>query len=131
MKWRVIDITIDEAIAHARAVAKHKRKKLDECNKKNNYACKFCIEIRTCKEVAEENEQIAEWFEELKVLRRGANELRNAGYEHGHYVGYNKALDDFVKMAYEELLYSDGLSEIDIDYIAEHLKAGGENEQGI
>lgn len=33
-----------------------------------------------------------------------------------------KALDDFVKMAYEELLYSDGLSEIDIDYIAEQLK---------
>ena len=41
---------------------------------------------------------------------------------------YNNALDDFVKMAYEELLYIDGLSEIDIDYIAEQLKAGGENE---
>ena len=36
----------------------------------------------------------------------------------------NKAIDDFVKMAYEELLYSEHLTEIDIDYIAEQLKAG-------
>ena len=39
--------------------------------------------------------QIAEWLEELKVLRLGANELRNAGYEHGHSIGYNNAIDDF------------------------------------
>ena len=32
---------------------------------------------------------------------------------------YNKAIDDFLKMAYEELLYSEHLTEIDIDYIAE------------
>ena len=55
-------LSIDEAIAHARAVAKHKRKKLDECNKKNNYACKFCIEIRTCKEVSEEHEQLYSYW---------------------------------------------------------------------
>ena len=42
----------------------------------------------------------------------------------------NKAIDDFVKMAYEELLYSDGLSEIDIDYIAEQLKAGASDGNG-
>lgn len=41
---------------------------------------------------------------------------------------YNKAIDDFVKMAYEELLYSEHLTEIDIDYIAEQLKAGGKDE---
>ena len=40
-------------------------------------------------------------------------------------LGYNKAIDDFVKMLYEELLYEDGLTEIDVDYIAEQLKAGG------
>ena len=38
---------------------------------------------------------------------------------------YNKAIDDFLKMAYEELLYSEHLTEVDIDYIAEQLKAGG------
>ena len=44
---------------------------------------------------------------------------------------YNKAIDDFVKMAYEELLYSEHLTEIDVDYIAEQLKAGGENDKSI
>ena len=41
---------------------------------------------------------------------------------------YNKAIDDFVKMAYEELIYSEHLTEIDIDYIAEQLKEGGKND---
>ena len=41
---------------------------------------------------------------------------------------YNKAIDDFLKMAYEELLYSEHLTEIDIDYIAEQLKAGGKDD---
>ena len=43
-------------------------------------------------------------------------------------ISYNKAIDDFVKMAYEELIYSEHLTEIDIDYIAEQLKEGGKNE---
>lgn len=43
---------------------------------------------------------------------------------------YNKAIDDFVKMAYEELLYSENLTEIDIDYIAEQLKAGASDGNG-
>ena len=40
------------------------------------------------------------------------------------------AIDDFVKMAYEELLYSEHLTEIDIDYIAEQLKAGASDGNG-
>ena len=43
---------------------------------------------------------------------------------------YNKAIDDFVKMAYEELIYSEHLTEIDIDYIAEQLKAGASDGNG-
>ena len=39
-----------------------------------------------------------------------------------------KAIDDFVKMAYEELLYNECLTKIDIDYIAEQLKVGVNNE---
>lgn len=39
-----------------------------------------------------------------------------------------KVINDFVKMAYDELLYNEHLTEIDIDYIAERLKAGGNNE---
>ena len=43
---------------------------------------------------------------------------------------YNKAIDDFVKMAYEELIYSEHLTEIDIDYIAEQLKVGESDGNG-
>ena len=39
-----------------------------------------------------------------------------------------KVIDDFVKMAYDELLYNEHLTEIDINYIAEKLKVGGKNE---
>ena len=39
-----------------------------------------------------------------------------------------KVINDFVKMAYDELLYSECLTEIDINYIAEQLKVGGKNE---
>ena len=42
----------------------------------------------------------------------------------------SKAIDDFVKMLYEELLYEDGLTEIDVDYIAEQLKAGASDGNG-
>lgn len=45
-------------------------------------------------------------------------------------LGYNKAIDDFAKMLYEELLYEDGLTEIDVDYIAEQLKAGASDGNG-
>lgn len=128
-------MTIDEAIAHARAVAKHKRKKLDECNKKNNYACKFCIEIRTCKEVAEEHEQLAEWLEELKKYKEKPEGWM---WDEAEMKGYNKAIDDFiekVKLKYlgvhpDELYEKYYPREIckQIKEIAEQLKAGGKNE---
>lgn len=44
---------------------------------------------------------------------------------------YNKAIDDFVKMAYDELLYNEHLTEIDINYIAEQLKVGANNDKSI
>ena len=40
------------------------------------------------------------------------------------------AIDDFVKMAYEELIYSEHLTDIDIDYIAEQLKVGVSDGNG-
>ena len=71
-------------------------------------------------------EQIAEWLEELKA-NRIALEKANGYLEANCRLGYIKGIDDFVKMAYEELLYSEGLTEIDIDYIAGQLKAGNNN----
>ena len=67
----------------------------------------------------EKYKQLAEWLEDykrIKMLIPLDQELK---------AEYNKAIDDFVKMAYEELLYSEHLTEIDIEYIAEQLKAGG------
>lgn len=69
-------------------------------------------------DVAEFNTKIIRWLEDykrIKMLIPIEQALKNE---------YNKAIDDFVKMAYEELLYSERLTEIDIDYIAEQLKAG-------
>ena len=50
---------------------------------------------------AEENEQVAEWLEELKALREEksdfliyAKDIAEANYEMGMESGYNKALDD-------------------------------------
>ena len=56
-------MTIDEAIAHAREVAK-KNREYCECNK-------ICLTNRWVSniECAKEHEQLAEWFEELKEYR--------------------------------------------------------------
>ena len=133
-------MTIDEEIAHARAIAKYKRKKLDKCIKKNIYACKFCNEIRTCKEVVEEQEQLEEWLEELKVYQQHKI-ICNKGYN----AGYNKAIDDFAadiinKINFEDKWLFDCKSNnadtniafsalrTFVNERAEQLKAGGKNE---
>ena len=82
-------------------------------------------------DVAEFNTNIIRWLEELKVLRHGANELRNAGYEHGRSVGYRNAIDDFVNACEKQFTTMYGQRYVDmrdIVNIAEQLKAGGEND---
>lgn len=91
----VIDMTIDEAIAHAREVAKDKRKEM-QCKtcklfarsdlhplqgycRKNKFhsieidswrkVCSEYVPKEMCK-CAEEHEQLAEWLEELKEYRK-------------------------------------------------------------
>ena len=76
---------------------------------------------------AEDNDRVAEWLEELKVLRHGVNELRSAGYEHGYSVGYSKAIDDFVRFAntMPTVVEEDGeIRPMWLEEIAEQLKAG-------
>ena len=100
-------MTIDESI--------EKHKKLKISAERNN-------DKRGAFYSAEEHEQLAEWledYERIKMLIPIEQALK---------AEYNKAIDDFVKMLYEELLYEDGLTEIDVDYIAEQLKAGGKDE---
>lgn len=64
-------MTIDEAITHVREVAEKQRKDNDNCEYKSQYSCKGCADYysKPCIECAEEHEQIAEWLEELKILR--------------------------------------------------------------
>lgn len=95
-------MTLDEAITHAREVAEKQRKDNDNCEYKAEYGCKGCADYysKPCIECAEEHEQLAEWLEELKALRNGLNikcDSLNEALEKGKKMGYNKAIDDFVK----------------------------------
>lgn len=95
-------LSIDEAIAHAREVAEEQRKDNGKCEYKAEYGCKGCTDYysKPCIECAEEHEQLAEWLEELKALRNGLNikcDSLNEALEKGKKMGYNKAIDDFVK----------------------------------
>ena len=88
---------------------------------------------------AEDNEQVVEWLEELKMYKSLApRELvsekqkndraieYNKGFDYGFNTGYNKAIDDFA----EKMKYEYGSDEIHetIDEIAEQLKAGVTND---
>ena len=92
------------------------------------------------KNEAKEHEQRAEWFEELKALKNGLNikcDNLNEALEKGKKVGYNKAIDDFIRKCEMEsrvILYEIthlsyyGLSMRELQRIAEQLKEGGKNE---
>lgn len=126
----MIDLTLDEAIARERQLAKEQRSHIgtwdDEYSKK-------------CEVYAEEHEQIANWLEELKT-NRIALEKANGYLEVNHKLGYSKAIDDFVeksiKIVYEANNRDrnpqprDMVADIHYKFIelAKQLKAGGENE---
>lgn len=123
-------MTIDEAIEKYKEITNTDA----NCPAHCNISCDKCVQ---------ESEQLAEWLEELKDYRdknkmvvrvdvENMDSIKDKVNELSKYAEsqYNKAIDDFVKMAYEELLYSEHLTEIDIDYIAEQLKAGASDGNG-
>ena len=118
-------LSIDEAISHAREVAERNRKQYKNCP-----ADRRDIEHQTCEQCVEEHEQIAEWLEELKALRNGLKikcDSLNEVLEKGKKVGYNKALDDFVKFASNmpTVEEEDGtIRPMWLEEMAEQLKAG-------
>ena len=122
-------LSIDEAIAHAREVAKRNREQWKNCP-----ADRRDIEHQTCEQCAEEHEQLAEWLEELKVYHQH-EVICNKGYN----AGYNKAIDDFAILMKETLNHDWATTKISeqiiynrlfdkCNEIAEQLKAGGEND---
>ena len=135
-------LSIDEAIAHEREVAEEQRKDNDNCKYKSQYGCKDCADYysKPCIECAKEHEQLAEWLEELKDYRdknkmvvridcANSDEFKDMAVKLAK-EQYNKAVDDFVKLAKEynwnirnrnenEFIYGA------IDRLAEQLKEGG------
>lgn len=107
------NMDIDEAIAHEREVAE---------NNRNEIKCYPNEELEGCIECAEEHEQLAEWLEELKAFQE--NKWTDIYIKRG----YNKASDDFAEMARKIKYQDNALTDIDLDYIVEQLKAGGEND---
>ena len=93
-------MTLDEAIAHAREVAKEQKSKYDKCPTRTRYNCAMCFHNPKCDEDAKEHEQLAEWLEELKELRNmTAGHLYavafNRGYLKAEKEVREKAIDDF------------------------------------
>ena len=104
-------LSIDEAIAKYKDITNTDA----SCPAHCNISCDKCVQ---------ESEQLAEWLEELKIYQQHEI-ICNKGYN----AGYNKAIDDFVKLVHKhdwnirninENLFIYGA----IDTLAEQLKAG-------
>ena len=134
-------MTIDEAIAREKEMAKQQNTKYDKCPTRIKYCCEMCFHNPKCNEVEEHHEQLVEWLEELKCYK---NDNDFSGYaDRLHKIafnsGYNKAIDDFAGRLIRyvdcghlcsptEMRWSD-LSVVEmVKKLAEQLKAGGEND---
>ena len=120
-------MTIDRAIKREQAKAEEYRAMSREGNAEIAE-----IYIRCSKY----HEQLAEWLEELKMLRELKDEHRKIGNIEGFNKGYDKAIDDFVKEICKMIVQSENNGnyrfyavEIKqaIAELAEQLKAGGMN----
>ena len=120
-------MTLDEAIAHAREVAKEQKSKYDKCPTRTRYNCAMCFHNPKCDEDAKEHEQLAEWLEELKRIKSSTVPYYD-GFKEGKQVGYDKAIDDFKSEVKDLINNSTVIRHKDVDEIAEQLKAGGEND---
>lgn len=131
-------MTLDEAIAYARAVAEEQRKLCDLAWVWDNPD-----NIKKC---AEEHDQLAEWLEELKFLKQWKSDIMDSfckydvdSFEELVTNARNKAIDDFVKKISESnqghwrvtrYKHGEAVSETmsydigTIRLIAEQLKAG-------
>ena len=129
-------LSIDDAIAHAKEVAKRNRTLLDSDELvQKSYDGHF--DKLKCEKCAEEHEQLADWLEELKANKVASAEVYEQGYKRGYKDGYNKAIDDFANWLVEQgILGNRCISDGEItDYgkvyakkYKEQLKAGGKNE---
>lgn len=139
---RVIDMTIDEAIARERQQAKEQRNHIGTWDEEYSKKCEL---------YAEEHEQLVERLEELRELRVTVSELQCEMQATGALLNErdketrNNAIDDFAEKLNAKcdgmikdkwnsnvapISWAEAYADFkdDIDEIAEQLKAGGENE---
>lgn len=115
-------ISIDEAIAHEREVAAIQRNN-DKLNKTLGKSSPYYN--TDCIKCAEEHEQLADWLEELKELRKIKEDYVKGMQTSYEKFMYNKALDDIVTIIKERAGMDWEWDFYFIEEIAEQLKAGG------
>ena len=116
-------MTIDEAITKHRKIAKTQKALYDACTLKERNK-HFLRE-------AEEHEQLANWLEELVMLRLDSCMIHMPERLHLVENGYNKALNDFVNVCEKQFATMYRQRYVDmraIVNIAEQLKAGVAND---
>ena len=123
----VVIMTIDETIQKARN---------NENIFKNNHKLNLTLKKRSpyygldCLKISEDNKHLAEWLEELKAYRANEGISENV-YRFGYKFGYNKAVDDFVRLANTMPTVEEEDGEIRpmwLEEIAEQLKGAKQNE---
>ena len=114
-------MTIDEAIAKYKEITNTDA----NCPAHCNISCDKCVQ---------ESKQLAEWLEELVMLRFDSCMMHMPERLQLVESGYNKALNDFVRFANTMPTVEEEDGEIRpmrLEEMAEKLKAGGENERSI
>ena len=112
-------MTIDETIEQEKFKARVDRIKANKRIFHNNDE----DEISACNRSAEEHEQLANWLEELVMLRLDSCMIHMPERLQLVENGYNKAIDDFVNACKEDIsCQTFGLHIKGIERIAEQLK---------
>ena len=117
-------MTLDEAIEYEKESLQHCKRMLEEIYEDN-------LENKILKFEVKYHEQIANWLEELVMLRLDSCMIHMPERLHLVENGYNKALNDFVNACEKQFTTMYGQRYVDmrdIVNIAEQLKAGITND---
>ena len=136
-------MTLDEAIQRENNIAEENQKIVDTQIVFDDVSISelYCDDTEVIEEhlsnyrkCAEYHKQIADWLEELVMLRLDSCMIHMPERLHLVENGYNKALNDFVNACEKQFTTMYGQRYVDmrnIKEMAEQLKAGGKNEQSI
>ena len=125
-------MTIDEAIAHARAIAKYKRKNLINVLRKIFTLANFVMKYEVAKKLPKNKNSLQCGWKNWKLLKNRLNIKLNEALEKGKKIGYNKAIDDFVRFAntMPAVEQEDGeIRPMWLEEMAERLKKRSENNE--